>query len=271
MSRTKRAFETKRSFSSFSGIRLRQVCDEILWGSAQFKCSILLCSYCLALPGPAQATATLMSKFELTCDSAAQHAAKETGVPLDVLMAITRTETGFARGDSIQPWPWTVNMQGRGVWFDTKSEALTYVFDHFKAGARSFDVGCFQINYRWHGASFASIEDMFDPSSNALYAASFLKNLYAESGDWTVAAGAFHSRTAIHADRYIVRFVSMLAELDASDRGGSQERFSSTVDHQGNRFPLLQKGQAAGLASLVPLKTVEGIIPVIDLTVKDWG
>lgn len=269
MSRNKRAFETKQSFSSFGGIRLPQVGDEIPWDSAQFKGVIFLCSCCLALPVPAQATATVMSKFELACDLAAQHAAKETGVPLDVLMAITRTETGLSQGDIIQPWPWTVNMQGRGVWFDTKSEALTYVFDHFKTGARSFDVGCFQINYRWHGASFASIEDMFDPSSNALYAASFLKSLYAESGDWTVAAGAFHSRTAVHADRYIVRFVSMLAELDAYDRGGSPARLSSTVDHQGNRFPLLQKGQAAGLASLVPLRTVEGIIPVIDFTVED--
>lgn len=271
MSLTKRAFETIQPFSSFSSISLRQVCDDIFCDLAQFKCMLLLCSYCLALPVPAQATATLMSKVEMACDVAAQHAAKETGVPLDVLMAITRTETGRARGGSIQPWPWTVNMQGRGVWFDTKSEALTYVFGNFKTGARNFDVGCFQINYRWHGESFASIEDMFDPWSNAIYAASFLKSLYAESGDWTVAAGAFHSRTAVHADRYMVRFVSMLAEVGASDRDGSQARLSSTVDHQGNRFPLLQKGQTAGLASLVPLKTVESIIPVIDVRVKDGG
>lgn len=268
MSWIKHGLESNQLFLSVSDISLQRICSATIWGAVQFKCILLLTLYFFALSEQAQATTAAISKFELACDTAAQHAAEETGVPLDVLMAITRTETGFAIGEKIQPWPWTVNIQGQGVWFDTKSEALVYVFDHFKTGIRSFDIGCFQINYRWHGASFASIEDMFDPSYNALYAASFLKSLYVESGDWTVAVGAFHSRTAVHADRYIVRFESMLAKIDLGERSGLQVRSSLTSDNERTRFPLPQKGQVLGLASLVPLVTAEELIPIIDLIVK---
>lgn len=214
---------------------------------------------------PAGAFSADINPYGQTCDAAARRAAQETGVPLDVLMAITRTETGRTKGGVTQPWPWTVNMEGHGIWFETRAEAQAYVFHHFKNGARSFDVGCFQINYRWHGAGFASIEEMFDPASNARYAAAFLKTLHAESGDWMTAAGSFHSRTAIHADRYLVRFGSMLAEL------GPQEAISRSSDaagHRPNRFPLLQKGQPAGFASLVPRATADRVTPVIDFGIR---
>ena len=32
-----------------------------------------------------------------------------------------------------------------------------------RSGRTSFDVGCFQINYFWHGRNFPSLESMFDP------------------------------------------------------------------------------------------------------------
>jgi hypothetical protein len=64
----------------------------------------------------------------------------------------------------------------------------------------------------------------------------------------------------------MVRFESMLAELDSRGREELPTLPSSIIDLQRNRFPLLRKGSAAGLASLVPLATVEVITPVIDLT-----
>lgn len=144
--------------------------------------------------------------ISVLCDRAARAAAGARDVPYDVLLAISRAETGRSVGKSLQPWPWTVNMEGQGKWFDTEDEARAYVFRHFKSGARSFDVGCFQINYKWHGAAFRSIDDMFDPMQNAHYAAGFLRELYQELGDWSAAAGAYHSRTPTYAKRYSTRF-----------------------------------------------------------------
>jgi len=153
--------------------------------------------------GPAQAATARLSQM---CENAAVEASRRSGVPISVLKAISLTETGRKVDGAFKPWPWTVNMEGAGHWFDTLDEARAYVFKEFKRGARSFDVGCFQINYKWHNQGFSSIDEMFDPLANALYAAKFLSDLYAEKGSWKAAAGAYHSRTREHAERYAARF-----------------------------------------------------------------
>ncbi|MEL7463177.1 MAG: lytic transglycosylase domain-containing protein [Pseudomonadota bacterium] len=154
------------------------------------------------------------------CDRAASVAARESGVPAEVLFALTRTETGRGRDGRLEPWPWTVNMEGEGRWFDSRDEAVAYIERHRRKGARSFDVGCFQINHRWHGDAFASLEEMFDPLVNARYAARFLgelrDELNARSGDWLRIAGAYHSRTPQFAEAYRARFAAIFDALDGT-------------------------------------------------------
>lgn len=195
------------------------------------------------------------------CESAAQTVALSSGVPASVLRTITLTESGRKHGKHLRPWPWTVNMEGVGKWFATQAEARAYVQTHFDGGARSFDVGCFQINYRWHGQAFSSIDEMFDPMANARYAASFLKSLHAELGDWSLAAGAYHSRTPKYALRYRTRFDQLRATLE----GVAPPPVTNTVQapppsppesplQRANSFPLLQADAALGqLGSLVPI------------------
>lgn len=186
----------------------------------------------------------------LVCDQAAQVAASKSNVPLDVLRTITRAETGRQRGSDFVPWPWTVNMEGAGKWFDTEDSARAFVFRHFKQGARSFDVGCFQINYKWHGDAFVSIEEMFDPTKNALYAAKFLSALKEELGSWSAAVGAYHSRTPKYAKLYKTRFDQIQAGLGESTADLPAETPSAV-----NQFRLLSKrSHSANLGSLVPLQ-----------------
>ncbi len=148
------------------------------------------------------------------CDATSAAAARAQNMPLDALYAITLSETGRSRGGKLRPWPWTVNMEGRGFWFDTREEAYAYVMERYNAGARSFDVGCFQINYKWHGMNFESIEAMFDPMTNATYAAQLLSGLNNEFGNWTKAAGAYHSRTETYASRYRTRYARIRGRLN---------------------------------------------------------
>ena len=54
---------------------------------------------------------------------------------------------------------------------------------------------------------------MFDPDAGAAYASQFLKSLYAERGDWSLAAGAYHSQTPERAGVYRARFDRILAGL----------------------------------------------------------
>ncbi|MBV2359344.1 transglycosylase SLT domain-containing protein [Thalassococcus sp. CAU 1522] len=152
-----------------------------------------------------------------TCDRAAAVAAQESTVPLAVLLAVTRTETGRARGGDLEPWPWAVNTMGRGTWFADRRSALDHASQMIEIGVRNLDIGCFQINYRWHGRAFPELRDMFDPVKNAVYAASFLADLYARTGDWRTAVGAYHSATPALADRYLQRYDTVLASIAADD------------------------------------------------------
>jgi hypothetical protein len=186
---------------------------------------------------------------ETLCRDAAISASRQTGVPLQVLLAISLTETGRKGENGFSPWPWTLNIEGRGEWLDNRGSALEMAYATLRRGARSFDVGCFQVNYRWHGEGFTSLEQMMDPEANALYAARFLLSLYDETGDWALAAGHYHSRTPEHASRYRRVFERHMASVSDSPLPPQQ------VAQLGreNRFPLLQpSGGERRMGSLVP-------------------
>jgi hypothetical protein len=145
------------------------------------------------------------------CEGAIARGAARAGVPEAVLHAISLTETGRNDGGRFRPYPWAINREGKGYWFASREEALAFAEASVAAGRPSFDVGCFQINYYWHGKNFPSLEAMFDPDIGAAYAAAFLKSLHAERGDWSAAAGAYHSQTPERAGVYRARFDRILA------------------------------------------------------------
>jgi len=47
------------------------------------------------------------------CDAAAQRAAMSEDVPVNILRAITRVETGRRTDGHLKPWPWAVNLEGK--------------------------------------------------------------------------------------------------------------------------------------------------------------
>jgi soluble lytic murein transglycosylase-like protein len=190
------------------------------------------------------------------CDAAAQTAAQQTGVPSDVLRALTRTETGRASGGVLRPWPWAINQGGQGQWFGTRDEMLAHIDGLLAAGILNFDVGCFQLNYRWHAQGFPSLAEMADPDRNAVYAAGYLAQKFASSGDWGQAAAAYHSGTPEHAARYLARFSAIYAGLGPQDSQAPARMIVQDADRP-NLFPLLIAGQSGGGGSLVPM-TAQG-------------
>ncbi len=215
---------------------------------AAIGAALLLAGLFLAASFPALASGEI-------CDRAAAQAAARTGVPEGILRALTRTETGRRMKGEFSPWPWSMNVAGKGHWFASRREAESYLQDISASGIRNFDVGCFQINYRWHGTGFASPSAMFDPLGNALYAARFLRRLYEEKGNWVDAAAAYHSRTPKYATRYRTRFEQILARVEARP-GRKVEDPKIVKAARPNLYPLLrrQATQARALGSLVPMK-----------------
>jgi hypothetical protein len=100
------------------------------------------------------------------------------------------------------PWPWTINVAGTGYFFASSEEAVAAVRDFQAKGIKSIDVGCAQVNLLHHPAAFSTLERAFDPEANADYAARFLKSLYGDTGNWPLAAAAYHSRLAERGNDY---------------------------------------------------------------------
>jgi len=184
------------------------------------------------------------------CERAIQTAARQIEVPENVLRAVALAESGRSDQGQMRPWPWAVNAAGKGSWFPTREDARTYAQGVLATGSRNLDIGCFQLNHRWHGGKFPTLDAMFDPLENARQAAAFLADLYAETGDWTLAAGAYHSRTPDLADRYRKRFETLLAALPP-DSG------TKTAPARQNAFPLLQGGAPLTAGSLVPMRPAQ--------------
>ena len=149
------------------------------------------------------------------CVRAILAAQERHGIPGNLLLGIGLQEAGTRRGGRLTVWPWAVNAAGEGRLFDTREAAMDWVRARSAAGVRSIDVGCLQINLRWHPDAFATLEEGFDPWRNADYAARFLKSLHDRTGDWTLAAGSYHSFTPARRDVYLASLRRNLAAANA--------------------------------------------------------
>lgn len=136
-----------------------------------------------------------------------QHFAKQEryhGIPKHLLAAIATTESGRRHQGlgMMLPWPWTANVEGKGYYFKSKAEAIAKIMALQKAGKKSIDVGCMQVNLKHHPDAFSSLDQAFDPAYNVAYAARFLRMNYADSGDWKKAASHYHSRSPARGEKY---------------------------------------------------------------------
>lgn len=152
------------------------------------------------------------------CQSAAEAAAHGSGVPAALVRTVMTAESGRpgGKGRALRPWPWALNVDGQGYWPETRDQALSMIDGFLAEGRSSIDIGCFQINLRWHGKAFASPEDMIDPVRNASYAVGFLQDLMNETGSWRAAAGAYHSRDPDRAESYVQRLKAVHATLSGA-------------------------------------------------------
>lgn len=144
------------------------------------------------------------------CVAAAGRAETEQGLPPGLLLSVGRIESGRydAVAGGLVPWPFAVNVAGRGAYPASRDQAVALVAAELASGIRSIDVGCFQINLYHHPAAFASLDEAFDPDANARYAARFLRSLHERTGGWATAVGSYHSADPARGGPYSVAVLS---------------------------------------------------------------
>jgi len=140
------------------------------------------------------------------CRNAAARMEHQHNLPKGMMTSIALVESGrrSPTGD-VKSWPWTINAEGRPYYFTTRNEAVDAVRRLMAEGMRTIDIGCMQVNLRFHPRAFTSVEEAFDPMSNVAYAAYFLRDLESRSENWDQAIGRYHSFSPALNARYSAR------------------------------------------------------------------
>lgn len=161
---------------------------------------------------PAMATRSIGPTLDpgQLCRQAILTAEREHRLPTALLHAIARVESGRPdpRTGAAVSWPWTINAEGQGRFFDSKESAITAVRALQARGVSVIDVGCLQVNLHHHPRAFSSLDEAFDPVANARYAGLFLTRLRQGARDWETAASHYHSQTPERAEAYRLKVLA---------------------------------------------------------------
>jgi len=146
---------------------------------------------------PSSAFAMIDSEFDESrkCSNMFAYFEQQHNLPKNTLHAISLQETAkrHSQHKVNLVWPWTVNVEGQGYHFRSKMEAIHFVRNQLSKGKESIDVGCMQINLKYHPKAFRSLEEAFTPRFNVAYGAKFLAEKYQQLGSWDRAIGGYHS------------------------------------------------------------------------------
>ncbi|BDG86438.1 lytic transglycosylase domain-containing protein [Citrobacter koseri] len=144
------------------------------------------CSNCLA--------GTTFNSSNQAIPQAYREIAAAERVPAESLYSLAMAETTRKTAWGTRPWPWTINVAGKGYHYETREEAFEALLGFMQRyPLKRIDVGVAQVNLGWNGHFFPSFRDAFDPYINLRAAARILRSCYdAKPGSWIRAAGCYH-------------------------------------------------------------------------------
>ncbi|MBY4898647.1 transglycosylase SLT domain-containing protein [Cupriavidus sp. AU9028] len=126
-----------------------------------------------------------------------------------VTAGIAMNESGY-RG---RPWPWTLNVAGRGMYFSTRGEAHATIQSLLAQGRSDFDVGLMQVNWRYHGHRFRSPWEALSPATNIRVAEDILAENFRRSGSASKAVAWYHNANPERGMPYFHRFMKHVAQF----------------------------------------------------------
>jgi len=119
---------------------------------------------------------------------------EQHGIPKGLLVAMAKVESGFN--------PHALNINGKAVLACNQQESLEIIKQELQIQNYNIDVGLLQINLKYHGREFDSINSMLDVRENLAYAAIFLSKLYKKHNSWAQAVRYYHSGNSAFNRKY---------------------------------------------------------------------
>ena len=119
-------------------------------------------------------------------------AAAATGIPVELLLAISHVESGFQ--------PHALNVSGRPFYPSSIYEAVGLL----KRSGDNVDIGLMQVNWSFWGNRIGlSKSELLDPQLNVLVGAKILEHCVRASGSWWKGVGMYHSPQSLRQRVYI--------------------------------------------------------------------
>ncbi len=171
--------------------------------------SLLLCAPLAALavsprPAAAQIEGTAGRP---SCLAEIAKAEQRYHIPARLLVAVGLAESGRRDPASrmVAPWPWTLNAQGTGHFYDSADEAAREAAKLLDRNIGVVDVGCMQVDLFHHPHAFPTLRAAFDPAGNVDFAAQYLRRLYENDRSWPSAVAAYHAGDPAKGADYLAR------------------------------------------------------------------
>ena len=136
-------------------------------------------------------------------------AALQYQVPVRLIKAIAYLESG-RKG---QIWPWAINFAGQAYYFKDRKSAEAFLCKLIAQGHTNMDVGCMQINLRWHGHKFKNPCDLFSPEIAIPFAASLLKEHAQRTKSWLKAAVLYPSYNHCRQEKYREQLTKVIIHI----------------------------------------------------------
>ena len=138
-----------------------------------------------------------------------------------------------------------MNNGGAAYFLDSKTKALKKLRELRGMGKTNIDVGCMQLNVKWHAKHFESYETMMDPYRNIRYAARYLEELYQETGTWEKAVRYYHSRNSKYHNIYFAKFKKIKAPSQKALKAMAFAQAASTFTNAKKILPLIDLNSGA--------------------------
>ena len=129
-------------------------------------------------------------------------------IPENLLLSIALTESGRKVGNNFFPWPWSINVKGKGYFLKNKQQLISFAKNNLERKIKNFDLGCMQINYYYHGHKFKNITNMIEPKTNVNWAGKFLISLKTKHKTWDEAISRYHSNTKWRKKQYLAKVMN---------------------------------------------------------------
>jgi soluble lytic murein transglycosylase-like protein len=154
--------------------------------AARFKSGILIALFAVSIP----VSLTPVCAHESAPDDPYLIAAREAGVPLELLVAIAGAESGYH--------PYALNVDGRQVYCRSLDEAKKIL-----AAEDNVDIGLMQINWPYWGSRLKVTKAaLLDPHTNLHFGALILKQALARKGTIWRRISNYHSGAVPTRDIY---------------------------------------------------------------------